>query len=860
VLLINFLNPFHYYKLYFANMKIIRLAFTVLVFILFSCSNIGAQNIITTVAGGGNIENMLATNRYVIAEKAIVDRFGNIYYWADLKIRKINPTTGIVTTIAGDGQSSFNIYGDGGPALAARFYSIISMAIDYAGNIFIIDYNRVRKINAANGIITTVAGGNFPGSDNEGVPALTANLNSTIDIAVDRFSNIYIVQNSAAKIRKVDANTGIITTVAGTGTWGYNGDNINATSAQLNYPCGVAVDALGNVIVADNGNNRIRKIIKTTGKITTVAGNGLIGFTGDGGLATQASLFLWTGFNASNIKNISVDSAGNIYVADNSRIRKISIVSNIINTVAGNGNTFFSGDGANALSAGMNAKTVTVDSAGNLYIPANNRIRKINYQTNIINTIAGNGTLSYAGEGGLALNAVMSLNYYFPNRFLATDTSRNLFIIDINSNQIRKVDAVTGIISTLAGTGVAGYNGDGINALQAQLNSPYAIIIDRFNNLYIADYGNHRIRKINLATNIISTIAGTGIAGSDGDTGIATAAKITYPSAISLDDSGNIYFADNDFFSTKKVRKITTNGFIYTALQSENTFLSTDRIGNMYFLPADTARISLLKVNTATNITDTIAGGQKGYAGDGGPAKTALFNGIAAIAFDSVGNIFISDKMNNRIRMINASDSFIYTIAGSGIAGYSGDNGIANQAMLNAPQSITLNKDNDLLMADAGNGRIRKVTGITFKTAVCSGQNKTIKTNLTGSNYQWQLNTGNGFTNISDNSIYTGTNSSSLQVNNLNSLWYGYEFRCLTDGNIGYVYTLKFSSIWIGGSGQAWENASNWSCGSVPDSNTDVIVNKATVLLNSNRTIRSLLLGQGANIVVAAGNNLSIIH
>ncbi len=331
------------------------------------------------------------------------------------------------------------------------------------------------------------------------------------------------------------SGTDTITTIAGTGNPGYSGDGGQATSAELNYPEGVAVDTAGNVYVGDDDNNAIRRI--SNGIVTTIAGTGAAGYSGDGGQATSAQLRRPNG--------VAVDGSGDVYVADtyNHVIRKIA--NGVITTIAGTGAPGYSGDGGQATSAELDYPYgVAVDGSGNVYIAdyLNNRIRKV--ANGIISTIAGNGTPGYSGDGGQATSAQLR------NPFdVAVDNSENVYIADTGNNVIRRVG--NGIISTVAGTGTAGFSGDGGPATAAQLNLPEYVALDSAGNLYISDTGNHRIRKV--ANGVISTLAGTGTLGFSGDGGPASAAQLYYPTGAAVDGQGSLYLADE---YNQRLRKI----------------------------------------------------------------------------------------------------------------------------------------------------------------------------------------------------------------------------------------------------------------------------------------------------------------
>jgi sugar lactone lactonase YvrE len=336
-------------------------------------------------------------------------------------------------------------------------------------------------------MINTIAG-TTQGFSGDNGPAILAQLNNPAGVALDKNGNIYIADAYNHRIRKVIAATGIITTVAGMGSTGFSGDDGPATAAQLNGPIGVSVDQQGHLYIVDQGNNRIRKVISPTGVITTIVGTGVIGFFGDGGPATEAQL--------SAPYRVTLDEAGNLYIADgaNDSIRKVISPTGIITTIAGIGLSGFSGDGGLATNAQLNVPvSVVVDKLGNLYIAdnSNHRIRKVIAATGVITTVAGMGSIGFSGDNGLATAAQLQ----FPSS-VAVDKAGNLYIADEGNHRVRRVDAATGLINTIVGTGSNGFSGDGGLALAAELSSPTGIAFDSSGNLYIADLGNHRIRKV----------------------------------------------------------------------------------------------------------------------------------------------------------------------------------------------------------------------------------------------------------------------------------------------------------------------------------------------------------------------------
>ena len=409
------------------------------------------------------------------------DALGTLYVQDLSRIWKVAPN-GIVTTAAGDGTIGNS--GDGGPATSAKFYFYdciddiyiscdysSGVAVDATGSVYVADSfnNRIRKVSA-DGIVSTVAGG-APLRSSDGSPASNARLESSSALTVDSSGNLYIAE--ADSIRKVSSN-GIITTVAGNGTYGFPGEGVAATGAGLYYPADVAVDAAGNLYIADPRSNRIRKVA-VGGIITTIAGIGTYGYSGDGGPATRAQL--------NEPYGVSVDAAGNLYIADtrNYRIRKVT-PNGIITTVAGNGINGYSGDGGAATSAQVGSSvSIAVDGSGNLYIaePDNFRIRKVS-PVGIITTVAGNGTRGNSGDGGPAVGAQLNFPYW-----VSVDAAENLYISDTFNGRIRKVSR-GGIITTIAGNGNRGYSGDGGPATSAQV-SPRGVAVDAAGNVYFAN-------------------------------------------------------------------------------------------------------------------------------------------------------------------------------------------------------------------------------------------------------------------------------------------------------------------------------------------------------------------------------------
>jgi sugar lactone lactonase YvrE len=671
---------------------------------------------ITTVAGGTTFtgDGGPATEATLFSpQQMAVDPAGNIFFTDanNNRIRKINAATGIITAVAGNGQIGFS--GDGGPAIAASLAFPRGIAIDSAGNLYVADTanSRVRKIVAATGTITTVAGRGLGPFAGDGGPATQATLNAPRAVAIDGAGNLLIADTSNHRIRKVDAKTGIITTIAGTDP-DFGGDNGPATAAALRSPQGIALDASGNVFVADTVNQRIRRIDAASKVITTVAGNGQAGFSGDLQSATSAML--------NSPAGITVDVAGNLFIGDtaNHRVRRVDASTRIITTVAGTGVQGFSGDGGPATQAALSSPYgVATDGAGNLLIvdQGNSRIRRVSAGT--ITTVAGNGQQSFLGDGGPATAA----NLLSPQG-IAVDAAGNFFIADFGNQRIRKVTASTGIITTVAGTGIAGFLGDNVPAASSPLSSPTGVAIDGSGNLFISDSLNNRIRKVDGA-GVITTVAGNGQSDFSGDNGPATAASLNLPQGIAIDRAGVLYVADTNHNRIRRVDLrsgiITTavgggspsdrlgdNGPATDAALNSPTGIAVDSAGNLVI--ADSGNNRVRRVDAATGIITTVAGnGQASSSGDNGPATAAGLNHPVGVKFDAAGNLFVSEE--TRIRRVAAKTGVITTVAGNGISGFTGDNTQATNTALKLPSFLDFDPAGNLLFADTGNYRIRGI-------------------------------------------------------------------------------------------------------------------------------------------------------
>jgi uncharacterized protein (TIGR03437 family) len=613
-----------------------------------------SKGVITTAAGTGKQAFSAASGPALSTGFAspvglAADAAGNLYIVDQLlgSVRKLS--NGQLTTVAGTGRQG--VSGDNGPATSAQLANPVAIAIDASSNLYIADYSSQSIRRVSNGVITTVAGDGIQGFGGDNGLATLAHLSNPSGVAVDSSGNLYIADVSNSSIRKV--TNGVISTVVGDRTLGFGGDNGPAAAAKLNLPSQVAVDASGNLYIADAWNFRIRKV--SSGTITSIVGNGTQGFSGDGGPATNAQFCEPT--------DLALDSAGNIYVSDvcNHHVRKIS--GGLISTVAGDGTRGYSADGSAAASARLSQPNgVAADANGNIYIAdlGNNRVRKVS--NGVITTVAGNGTSGFGGDDGPATSARLE-----PTGVTA-DAAGNLYVI--GNYRVRRIS--NGIITTLAGNGTTGPGGDNGPAASAQFNLSYAVAglaVDGEGSVYVPDYGNNRIRKI--SKGIITTVAGSGALGFSGDNGPATAARLYGPKGVAIDAAGNLYIADS---GNNRIRKVS-NGII-----------------------------------------TTIAGnGNSGFGGDNGPASNAQLSGPSAVAVDTSGFIYVADRINARIRVLTPSnDSCTYSVSPTSLLVPSAGGTLALSIQTAASCSWTLSGLPDWATAGTYSGTGTTSISITF--------------------------------------------------------------------------------------------------------------------------------------------------
>ena len=667
-----------------------------------------------TAAFGG--DNGAATSAKLWNPKSLAfDGTGNLYI-ADSSnsvIRRVDPS-GIISTFAGT-SGSFGYGGDGGLATAvgAMLSSPQGVACDTADNLYIADgvisEYRIRRVDKTTQIITTVVGTGVAGYSGDGAAATAARIRMVSGLAFDSTGNLYFVDRDNHAIRRVDPS-GIISTVigtvvAGTGTAGFSGDGGQAASALLNGPQDLAFDPSGNLYILDTGNQRVRRVVaipNTPPTITTVA-NQSVGMNG-----AIAALPLTVGDAATPVTSLTLSAASsnptlvpvaNIRFGGSGASRTVALIPTanltgtaaitltvsdgglsastsfvltvvpalpLVSTVAGTGTSGFSGDGGPATAAQLSAGyRIAVDKSGNLYIGdgANARVRRVDKATGNISTVVGNGTSAYSGDGGLATAAQIA-----SPQGLAFDSGGNLYIADTNDCRIRRIDAATGIITTVVGNGTWSFSGDGGPASAATINGPQGIAFDSADNLYIADPGNNRIRRVDAATGIITTVVGLWNAGYSGDGGLATAAQVRSPWSLAFDRADNLYIADAYNYAIRRV----------------------DR---------------------ATGIITTVVGnGTQSYGGDGGLATAATLYLSYDVAVDATGNIYLPDWSMSRIRRIDGATGIITTVVGTVVSGFNGDGDLATTTQLKQPQSVALDASGNLYILEQYGYRVRRVT------------------------------------------------------------------------------------------------------------------------------------------------------
>jgi sugar lactone lactonase YvrE len=727
----------------------------------------------------------------------------------------------LISTIVGTGVAGLNE--DGLPPLQTYLYLPQDVTIGPDGNVYFADWNNHRIRRIKDGVVETVAGTGDLGDAHDG-PSLETNFNHPTNVYFDHEGRMIIAAWHNSKVKRVDFTTGLIENIAGTGARSYGGDGGPGNEAILDLPSSVVVDTNDNVIISDQANYRLR-LLEPNGIITTICGTGEPGYSGDGGPATQAQLDAPKGQSAAPAGRIDIDDRNRIYIADtgNHCIRMINEVGTIT-TIAGTGEQGYSGDGGPATAAQLNTPSdVAVAHNGTIYIAdtMNNVVRHVKLD-GTIETVAGTGERGFSGDGGPATEATLDRPYGLtvgPNGNVYVCDTHNQRIREITGTAsevpptpipsptpvIIPCSDEAGTVCTYAGTGQTGFNGDGNDRLHTVLYWPFDIEFTASGRQIVIDWNNHRVREI-LPDGTFTTVMGTDFVGdgpldfSDltpegadpltvnlnhptdmkefsngdlmlmawhnhkirelvkdtnrvfvlggrgadfkGDGGPFKDALINQPPHGEFDADGNLFFIDQ---RNERIRVIYSfdrdrgDGIIQTvvgtgeqgfngdgvALETQVNFpaggnpepsgsLAIDKAtGTLYFSDTDNHRIRKVVFTSPDFLqgtVTTVAGtGEPGFSGDGGPADQAQIDYPEDIEIGPDGNLYFADTDNNRVRMIDLSDNTIHTVAGSGDSGYSGDGGPALDAAFTRPFGVAFDADGDLYISDTFNSRIRKV-------------------------------------------------------------------------------------------------------------------------------------------------------
>ncbi|MEM7119214.1 MAG: hypothetical protein AAF614_42745 [Chloroflexota bacterium] len=633
------------------------------------------------VPGNSGDDGPAAAARFYHPHDLTQDQDGNLYL-SDLgndTYRRIDYQTSIITRVAGSGKKGRG--GNGRSALEAELDTTCGIAVDQEGNLYLSSEwgNNIRRVDAQTGIIDHFAGldaRHYPsetghshptfgpglslmGYHGDGGPASEAAFHNPEHLAFDSKGNLYVCDNRNDRIRKIDRETGIISTVFGNGQRSSNGDGRLASEASALMPDAICFDVHDNLYVGEKYGFRVRKVDAQTGIVNTLVGNGVPGFGEEGRHGSE------TRCNSCEA-GIWADPDGTVFWGDCSgRLRRYDGRSGIVTTVLG-GTSVHDGEPATqAFLCGPGG--LAVGPNGRLYIADvwSQRIRMLDPATGIIETVAGNGARAYGGDNGLATAAYLGNPYD-----VSVDSQGRLVIADTRNGRLRRVET-DGSIHTIAGTtlpwdGGEGHwdKGDHGPANSASLATVLSVTHATNDDIFLGD-GVGRIRRIDAQRGIITTVAGTGQAGYTGDRGLATAAQIGSPTAVCVDNSGNLYFADSAYHV---IRKVDTAGIISTL----------------------------------------VGQGEAGFSPDGTLATAAKIDTPWGLAVADDRTVYFSDSKNGRVRRITAVGT-LETVAGSAVFGDAGDGKPATAASLNEPHGLCFYGDDILLISDHFNNRVRAV-------------------------------------------------------------------------------------------------------------------------------------------------------
>jgi len=689
----------------------------------------------------------------------------------------------------------------------ARFYNPVGVAVDSSGNVYVADTsNHTVDIVTAGGASSVLAGvagtvGNVDSS--QGTPLL----GYPYAVAVDANQNVYVTDILDNSVRKI-TSAGVVTTVA----------------TGFNNPEGIAVDSLGNVYVSDTNNSVIKKIVLGTGAVSVYAGS--LGVTGSANGAVAGSTFNYPA-------GIATDASGNVYVADydNSLIRLITVATGQVSTLAGNGSASFA-NGANASASFNHPADVTVDTGGNVYVvdTSNQLIRRIS--GGAVTTVAGTFSVTTAsGVIGSANGAGTVASFFYPQGIAAAPNG-SVYVADTGNHEIRLITTPTSTpsVSNYAGSeGAAGFTNGA--ALSSTFQFPNGTAVDGSGNVYIADAGNNAIRKLSGGSGgTVTTLAGTGVAGfANGATSVAT---FSDPNGVAVDGSGNVYVADT---GNSAIRKIA-GGLVSTLLGGFNQpqGVAVDAAGNVYV--ADTNNDIIVKIAVTNGVAGAVTtlAGSSGNAGstDSTTGTSARFNRPNALTVDAAGNIFVGDSANYTIRKIAAAPPYaVTTIAGTaGQVGLSDGQGSA--ARFNQTYGVAVDNQDNVYVADSMNSVVRQVSSTGYVTTVTGSQARffypegvaldssgnlyvvdsdnnslsegavaqttatglanhtvvpggaatfTVLSPIVNASYTWQVSTNGGvsWSTIGNGGVYSGATTTALTITGATAGMNGYDYRAV---------------------------------------------------------------------------------
>lgn len=669
---------------------------------------------LSLVAGGLGAagDGVGAEASFNVPSLVVADGVGNVYV-SDLgshTIRKVEARTGIVTTLAGQAGMPGSADGIGA---TARFNGPLGLALDGAGALFVSEYSNhtIRKVDVSTGAVTTLAGtAGVPGSMDG--PGAAARFNNPYGLAVDGAGALYVVDSRNHAIRKVVLSTGAVTTIAGTAGMSGSFDG-KGPMAQFKDPAGIAADRAGALYVTDTNNQTVRKVVLSTGDVTTLAGAvGMPGNT-DGAGATARFNYPY---------GIAMDGSGTLYVADYSghTVRKVMVDTGAVTTLVGKAGIAGSTDGTGTTATFNGPNGLATDGAGTLYSADRNShtARKIVLATATVSTLAGTaGVQTAIATGGSADGVGGAVRFKNPYGVVAGDAD-TLYVADTYNHTIRKVDVRTGAVTTLAGAAGAAGTMDGQGAA-ARFNLPSALTADGSGSLYVTDYGSQTIRKVDLGSGTVTTIAGTmGMAGNAD--GVGAVARFDRPQGIAADRAGALFVADTGNHTIRRVEVSTgavttlagaagiagiTDGSGTSARFNNPYGVALDAVGTLYI--ADYGNHAMRKLTVGPREVTTISG-VAGIAGSAdGVGTTARFNGPTGIAFDGAGSLYIADSGNRTIRKLNLGDGSVSTVVGT--AGAAGVRLGTLPGRLNDARGVTVSPAGQLFIAESAENAILRV-------------------------------------------------------------------------------------------------------------------------------------------------------